>query len=658
MRAPDFLIDRENRQTTRSTLIPSTGGTIFRWGIGDVAGVYSSGRGLTNFFIDESSISGDGSSARFNGSGFTLSPDSRYYSFYPYRADALDKEKIPVSYSGQNLEHNGSFKELGKYDYMTASGQTNEDGNVNFDFEHVGCVVELLLQAPEAATYSQVRLELEDASNGLAFVKSGNVNATAGTFIANNSLSADTIMRVNLNGDEGLMVKKDSLLKVYMMVAPQDLSGQKMIVRLVDSNSQWYTAKVVGRNMKSGYTYHYNVTDKSELGGFTGKGHGLPDDYTYRLISSYKDSKIKPYEDLVVDGKMVYAVGGFGVRKINFDDERNPYVEKSSDLGYSSMRFRSIAEKGDFLYVSLRQGTSGSYEDILPKLKLNFETHAGSYSSELSNSEMLNRFFQYLALQSGQATDVTLAYLYKAYRKSASEYRNTILLKFKNGSTVTFAGNSYATREAALSSLKSQYRTDNGDECVVDWSALPEGGNVVRNIQMNNKGQFHSYQSVGSANIDELGSPCPNTGLYSARLMTGGSVQAVNKAILTRNFEYATKDVEMAFWIKPSCLVNDKIEIPLLSTGFEVCLKLSLDKNESGLYEMGLIIQEMQCSSSVLLNNDEWCNIKVTIHSGVINLYCRTKESSAWSYAGKYSIDESLTFDAINVGVESKSPNV
>lgn len=659
MVAPNLQSGDNTALSTRSVLSPSTGGTTFRWGIGDVASVYSSGRGMTNFFIDESSISEDGTSARFNGSGFTLSPESKYYAFYPYNAGALDKTNIPIHYSGQNIAHNGSFKDLGNYDYMFAVGNTNESGNVNFDFNHIGCVVEFLLQAPETAVYKQVRFELEGAINNNAFVKSGTVNVTDenSVFTADNSLSTDTIMRVNLNGGQGLSIKKDSLLRVYMMVAPQNLSDQKIVIRLLDTNSTWYSAKVSGKNMKSGYTYHYNITDNSEFGGFTGKGHGLPDDYTYKFISSYKDSNVKNYEDLVVDGNIVYAVGGFGIRKINFEDEKNPFVEKSTDLGLSSMRFRSIAEKGDYLYVSLRQGSAGALETILPKLKLNFETHAASYSSELSNNKVINSFFRYLALQSGTVTDVTLAYLYKAYKKNANEYRNSILLKFKNGSSVMFVGNSYNSREAALADLKSTYRTNNGDECTVDWTTLPEGGNVVKDIQMNNMGQFHSYTSVGSAKIDELGSPCPNTGLYSARLMTGEDVQSENKAMLTRNLDETQREGEISFWIKTSCIVNGKIEIPLLSEDGEERVKLSLQNVASNLYSLGLIIGEVPNTSDLSLKNNEWYNIKICIHSDGISLKYRTKESRNWISAGSYNTNDSFSFDAINVGIESNRPN-
>ena len=658
MSACNFIDSDNNKQATRSTLTPSTGGTLFKWDTGDVAGVYSSGKGLTNFFIDETSISNDGTSARFNGSGFTLSPENKYYAFYPYKPNALDKYRIPVHYAGQNMENNGAFKELGNYDYMYSSGMTDTNGNVNFDFNHIGCVVEFSLKVPEAATYNQVRFELEEASDSKSLIKSGFVNVVqdGAVFTPDNTVSSDTILRVDLNKGEGIYVEKDSLLRVYMMMPPQDLSNQMILIRLVDTNSKWYSAKVTGINMKPGYTYHYSVSDNSEYGGFTGNGHGLPDDYNYRLISTYKDAIVKSYEDLVVDGTMVYAVGAFGIRKINYSNEMFPQLEANTQAGITQMRYRSIAEKDDYLYVSVRQPTAGTQETILPELKLDFETNATEYSSELSNDHTINNFFKSLVIKSGNIKDVTLAYLYKAYKKSDTEYRNSILLKLESGN-VSLLSKSYATREEALKDLQSSYCNSYGDECVVDWAALPEGGNVVKNIQMNNMGQFDSYYSKGNAKIDETGSPCPNTGFYSARLMTGGTISVDNKAILTKNLGKTSDDGEIVFWIKASCEVNETISIPLLSNDTQEKVKIELQKNITGKYDIKLCVAGNIFPSELALINQEWYNMKICIHNGSISLFYRSKETGSWNVAGEYSVSNDLSFDALNVGIETASAN-
>ena len=85
-------------------------------GENDVVAVYSAAKGMTNFFIDEASISEDKSTADFYGSDFLWSPTSTYYAFYPYGSgQALDKSAIPVNYKYQKQYSNGDFSDLGNF---------------------------------------------------------------------------------------------------------------------------------------------------------------------------------------------------------------------------------------------------------------------------------------------------------------------------------------------------------------------------------------------------------------------------------------------------------------------------------------------------------------------------------------------------------------
>lgn len=77
MSAPNFI--SADSVSTRTILTPTDNGTAFSWKVGDVVAVYSSSKGMTNFYIDNESISEDGISADFNGSGFKLLENSTYY---------------------------------------------------------------------------------------------------------------------------------------------------------------------------------------------------------------------------------------------------------------------------------------------------------------------------------------------------------------------------------------------------------------------------------------------------------------------------------------------------------------------------------------------------------------------------------------------------
>lgn len=513
---------------TRSTLTPGGNGTSFAWEKGDIVAVYSAARGMTNFFIDESTISKDKSTANFYGSGFSLAPLNTYYAFYPYgRGQALDKRAVPVSYNYQKQDSNGGFNDLGNFDYMYASGVSDDNGHVGFTFNHLGCVVEYKITIPQSAVYNKVRLELE--SNDVSLIKKGVVDLTASTpqIMQNEEKRQDSILSVILNGTEGLALAKDSILTVYMMMAPQDLSGMKLTIRLVDINQNWYSASVDGKNMRAGYTYHY-VIGQSGNGDFTGSGSGLPDDEELVLeyISSYTPAYSTNIEDFAYDGTYLYSSTSAGIMKLDFSNAQFPMLIGHNKLDTETrktIRARGVAESGDYLYVSLRQNTGGITENIKPEIRLTFETNIDEFGlteTHLSNNETFNGFFKYLNISSVDAAGFDKVYIYKAFLKE-NGYRNSIL--FANSTSSMFMyGETYPTREEALSALTSYYKTSRGDVCKVDWSTVPEGANILYPISIDSdmsKGNYGiSNKEICNLFFDELRlnsiSPSAINGVY------------------------------------------------------------------------------------------------------------------------------------------------
>ena len=353
---------------------------------------------------------------------------------------------IPISYTGQVLRANGSFSDLGSYDYMWARGTTDTEGNVGFAFAHLGCVVEMKLEAPVAATYTQVRLELENNTDSMALIKKGTVDITSVEPVikAKDVSPSDSILRVSLNGDEGIAVPKDSILHIYMMMAPQDLSSKNIIIRLVDKTDKWYTARMAGKNMKAGHTYHYFVGKNSSTGSFTGEGVGLPDDYEYRMVSTFTHPQASPYEDILVNGNTVYAIGYFGIRKLDYTDEANPILtaENTTIIDQYS-RARSIVANDNYLYVNVRQNTWGDNEKWRPQIRLDFESSINEeIESELSNNETLNAFFTYFNVNR-DISRINSATIYKAYKRTDG-YRNAIVLRVSGEDDIVFLAKTFA----------------------------------------------------------------------------------------------------------------------------------------------------------------------------------------------------------------------
>ena len=655
MSAEDFfdgdIANNDQNPSTRSSLIPNGNGTSFSWKSGDVAGVYSSGKGLTNFFIDDESISEDGTSATFNGSGFSLNSDALYYAFYPYSASALNKTMIPISYTGQVLRANGSFSDLGSYDYMWARGTTDTEGNVGFAFAHLGCVVEMKLEAPVAATYTQVRLELENNTDSMALIKKGTVDITSVEPVikAKDVSPSDSILRVSLNGDEGIAVPKDSILHIYMMMAPQDLSSKNIIIRLVDKTDKWYTARMAGKNMKAGHTYHYFVGKNSSTGSFTGEGVGLPDDYEYRMVSTFTHPQASPYEDILVNGNTVYAIGYFGIRKLDYTDEANPILtaENTTIIDQYS-RARSIVANDNYLYVNVRQNTWGDNEKWRPQIRLDFESSINEeIESELSNNETLNAFFTYFNVNR-DISRINSATIYKAYKRTDG-YRNAIVLRVSGEDDIVFLAKTFADRESALAALTDQYSTNDGDVCKVNWDEVPEGANDFKNLQFYYvKGVYIS--KAQNTSFDCLGNPSPNQGFYSGRFFTHNITKT--SQVTVRNTIQQINEGWFSFWINVPKTFSQTIKCPLTYIN-KICLsRINLIPTNNG-YSICLKNTE---SNNQIFNIGNWYNIKVHISPKGSDLYYRNADCTTWTFL-EHSSEPAQTFNAVSIGISTDQSN-
>lgn len=666
MIAPNFL-SSDTSSLTRTILTPSNDGTEFSWKDEDIVAVYSSSKGMTNFYIDNESISEDGTSADFNGSGFKLLENSTYYAFYPYSSSiqSLDKTAIPVSYLGQNMKSNGDFSSLGDFDYMYAKGITNNNGTVALSFQHLGCVVEYKLKVPKSSQYTQVRFELKSNAEK-TLLHDGVVNITDETpyiSLVNQTVS-DSIMTVKLNEyGNGIKVKKDSLLTVYMMMPPQDLSEDEINIRLVDSDENWYTAAVKGKNMRAGYTYHYDVND--ETGGFTGSGTGLPDDeLTAKLISTYTESSSMSYEGMILDGTILYTSGNFGVRAIDYSNENTPTLIKSQSLqkltnNRTDMYARSIAIKDDYLYVPLRQSSGGSTENEMPETRMFFESYQGSYNdwagaNGISSNDYVNAFFKSLHISSINLNqNIKQAYVYKAVYQNGY-YLNTINIQAVDGSSAVLFRETFATEEEALAALKSEYRNNYGDYCKVDWSALPKNGNIFRNFVFYTLAEFDSYQHSEHAEISSAAVPCPNRGNYSLRMESKASSNNVAK--LTHNMSSTMNEGYLSFWSKLE-KASSEVEIPLISLSGSTKLSLVFSLIGNSEYTVALKTINGIATGTSRFSLNEWYNFKIQILGENVRLWYRKKEASNWLNEVVLTTSTPIEFNELQTGIVSSSNN-
>lgn len=765
---------------TRSLLIPGEHGTSFEWENNDIVAVYSASNGMINFFIDEASISEDKSTANFYGSGFSLSPTSTYYAFYPYGSgQSLDKSAIPVNYNYQKQYSNGDFRDLGDFDYMCASGVSDENGHVGFTFNHLGCVVEYKIVIPKTAVYNKIRLEVK--SDDISLIKKGIVNLTESDpkIIQNEDGRKDSILSVILNGTKGLKFVQDSIMTVYMMMAPQDLSGARLTIRLVDIDQNWYSASVNGKNMRAGYTYHYTIS-KSGDGGFTGSGSGLPDDEELVLekISTFTPPLLNYLEDFAYEDNILYAVGNNGILKVDYNNGSVPYLLASNDITNTGERGRGICINGDYLYVSMRQNTGGLDETKKPDIRLNFESNISKFTTtntnaDICNNEMLNKFFKRLYLHSKDPSLFNIVYIYKAakvdegyknsillsngsgsslslcsytystreealsslqslYTSNADDYcqvdwsivpegknifrsvafdtneiindigitnnilcnmffqelriisknpsifnriylykayytggvyRNSISFSDGAGTNLSFVGASYSTEEEALAALTEEYTTLSGDYCKVDWSVLTESCNIIRDLSINiHLGEFDKYVANGGVSISETGSPCPNTGVFSARLTSENDVQGDDFAILSKALDKSSHNAEMSLWINAQNIGNSEIYLPLLQTAKEEEFSIVIIPKGSeytiGIAEKNGADRHIIASSNTAFEIGGWYNLKIVINSTVASLYWRGSECGEWNNFLEADLPQSNEYSSLLLGMRTLSSGV
>ena len=237
---------------TRAGYLVDGTGFHFSWTQGDTVGIYPLDGDQVAFPIS----SGEGSqTAQFDGGAWALRSTYSYAAYYPFSSDNYKNKEtsIPVSYLGQVQNGNGSLDCLDRYDYQ-ASVATKPDanGNVNIALKHLGCFVRFQLTMPVADTYSSIELK----STGTPFVTSGYVDLSSDSIHITPTTTSHTI-KIDLNNTS--TTTQDSVLVVYAMLAPVDLSNGEIQLTLNGTENKIYTKTFVGKNMVAGKAYSYNT---------------------------------------------------------------------------------------------------------------------------------------------------------------------------------------------------------------------------------------------------------------------------------------------------------------------------------------------------------------------------------------------------------------
>lgn len=263
---------------TRATYLVDGTGFHFSWSLGDTVGIYPVGGDQVAFPIS----SGEGSqTAQFDGGAWALRSSYSYAAYYPFSPDNYKAKEtsIPVSFLGQVQNGNGSLSELDRYDYQAAvATKPDADGNVNIALKHLGCFVRFQLTMPATDTYKSLELK----SSKTPFITTGAIDLTSDT-ISILPVSTSQTIRISLN-DVSTTVE-DTVLVIYALLAPSDMSDGKIIVTVTGSNDKTYASVLAGKKMVAGKSYNY----KTEIIGgatVTDDGQIVPPDNEIWYITS------------------------------------------------------------------------------------------------------------------------------------------------------------------------------------------------------------------------------------------------------------------------------------------------------------------------------------------------------------------------------------
>lgn len=239
--APDFETETDSRTNFKIT----SAGAEFSWAANDTVGIFPN-EGAQAYFP---MTSGAGTkSANFTGGGWALKDASTYAAYYPFIGNFyLNKNAIPVDYTGQVQIGDASTAHLGAYDYMAAAPSTPNNGSVNFAFKHLGALIQLKLTFPQAATLNSVTLTTDSE----AFAVQGKVDIMAGT-LGIQSVTSSKNMTLEVKNVS--TTEANQVVTLYMMIPPVHLSG-KTFKAVVKTNVSTEEVVLDGKNFQAGKAY-------------------------------------------------------------------------------------------------------------------------------------------------------------------------------------------------------------------------------------------------------------------------------------------------------------------------------------------------------------------------------------------------------------------
>ena len=246
--ADEFPAPKKETIHTRSTIIEESENNYqLVWAETDTIGIFPS-TGMQVAFPMASSAGTK--NATFDGGGWGLKTSATYSAYYPLIGQFyLDRTNIPMIISTQVQKGNGSNTHIGKYDYMAAvNSVVNEQGGVEFNFNHLVSVLHMQIKMPKGGQYSYVAVETSGK-----FTTEATINLADGT-VTPTKQSPIQIMRlenVELDNNE-----TNPILEIWLVIHPVDLTDKMLYTKVYDVDNNCYTTTMQAMNFEGGTIYN------------------------------------------------------------------------------------------------------------------------------------------------------------------------------------------------------------------------------------------------------------------------------------------------------------------------------------------------------------------------------------------------------------------
>ena len=251
---------------TRIQLIRNGSSMTFAFQATDTLGICPS-EGSPIYF--KSSVS-EGTTASFDGGAWLLKSDATYYSYFPFVGNMyLDKTRVPVDFSGQSQQGNGTTV-VQAVPFFACTGEYNSvSKKVSFPLIMVNCYININATLP-AGTYTKMHLKIEDP----LFVKHGTVDITQAS-PAITAVEYSDLLTLDLNN---VTLASEGLLAAYVASAPMDLSGKVLkIYFLTDEGFVYKAEKTPSKAWSGGVRYGLSCTPALDDGYSFGISSWTPD---------------------------------------------------------------------------------------------------------------------------------------------------------------------------------------------------------------------------------------------------------------------------------------------------------------------------------------------------------------------------------------------